>query len=441
MHKSKFLFIFFGLWQPVFLLPAISQDFLPLVQKTWQHNNLLKAKNFQLESAGSALAEAKALYAPEVSFGMQYTLASGGRTIDVPVGDLLNPVYSTLNNLTQTNAFPSIQNASEQFFPNNFYDARIRVTQAVYYPDLAINKKMKKESFRQKELEVKAYKRLLAKETMTAWFTAESAKRVIHVYLTNDTLLNEVVRSTKSMIQNGIALSSALSRIEIQQSGLKASLMEAETNRENALSYYTFVTGETKPEDVLMPELPSLSTREFQEREEIQQMDIGKNMFSLAMDKENAFYLPRVGAQLDLGSQDFDFGFQPYVLFGLNLEMNLFDAKKHLHRKSSFKSEYMAMENQKQHAEDQFTLQREIARKNTETAINMAQTFQIRIQSAEKLYTDLYKKYREGSANYLELLDAQTQVTQIKIQYNLARYNAWIKWAEFVYASAAFPIL
>ena len=418
-----------------------SQDFLPLVQKTWQHNDVLKAKNFQLESVGSALAEARAMYGPDISFGMQYTLAAGGRSIDIPVGDLLNPVYSTLNNLTQTNAFPSIKNASEQFFPNNFYDARIRVKQAVYYPDLAINKRIKQENIRQKELEVKAYKRLLVKETMTAYFSVETTKRVIEIYRANDSLLSEVSRSTKSMIQHGIALPSALARIEIQQSSLRASMMESATHHQNALLYFQFVTGESGFENLNLEELPSLTVTGTQDREELQQIDIGKNIFSLAMDKENSFYLPRVGAQLDLGSQDFDFGFQPYVLFGLNMEVNLFDAKKHRHRKSSFKSEYMALENQKQYAEDQFELQQQITRKNAETAIEMADTYRERIVSAERLYQDIYKKYKEGTANYLELLDAQTQVTQTKIQYNLARQNAWMKWTDHVYASASFPIL
>lgn len=441
MRKLKILYLVCHLVLLPFFHRLSSQDFLPLVQKTWQHNDLVKAKNFQLESAGSALAEARAMYLPDISFGMQYTLAAGGRSINIPVGDLLNPVYSTLNNLTQTNAFPSIQNASEQFFPNNFYDARVRVKQAVYYPDLVINKRIKQENIRQKELEVKAYKRLLVKETMAAYFSVETTKRVIEIYKANDSLLSEVSRSTKRMIQNGMALPSALTRIEIQHSSLRASMMESATNHDNALLYFQFVTGEPGFENLNLDELPTLASTGTRDREELQQIDIGKNIFSLAMDKENSFYLPRVGVQLDLGSQDFDFGFQPYVLFGLNMEMNLFDAKKHRHRKSSFKSEFMALENQKQYAEDQFALQREVTRKNAETAIDMAVTYRERIVSAEKLYQDVYKKYKEGTANYLELLDAQTQVTQTKIQYNLARQNAWMKWTDFIYASASFPIL
>jgi hypothetical protein len=41
-----------------------------------------------------------------------YFMAGGGRTVDFPVGDLLNPVYTTLNQLTGGNNFPQVTNQS-----------------------------------------------------------------------------------------------------------------------------------------------------------------------------------------------------------------------------------------------------------------------------------------------------------------------------------------
>ena len=60
--------------------------------------------------------------------------------------------------------------------------------------------------------------------------------------------------------------------------------------------------------------------------------------------------------------------------------------------------------------------------------------------ATDKIYKEVFQKYKEGTANYLELLDAQTQVTQLKIQYVLSQQNAWMKWADYMYATAAFPI-
>jgi hypothetical protein len=64
-------------------------------------NNLaLQQKQSGYRKSIEALKEAKGLFYPRISFEARYTISEGGRTIDFPVGDLLNPVYMTLNSLT-----------------------------------------------------------------------------------------------------------------------------------------------------------------------------------------------------------------------------------------------------------------------------------------------------------------------------------------------------
>ncbi len=419
------------------------QDFTSMISDAWENNDQLKSINFQLESAAHYLKEAKSMFGPSVVFGTEYTLAAGGRTIDFPVGDLLNPVYSTLNGITQTNVFPQIDNVSTQLFPNNFYDARFRITQPIYFPDLAINRKLKEESIQIKELEVKAYKRLISKEVMLAYFQYALSEKAIYIYSDADTLLMEAKRTTQSLIKNGVALPTALSRIENQIATVKAQHVEAVTNNINAKRYFNFVTGQDRDESVpklALPYLPSDSQLNPENKEEIKQLEKGIVMRKLSLDKENQFYLPKLGAQLDFGSQAFDFGFQPYALLGVRLDVNLFDSKRHTHRLSSVKAEVMGAESQKRQLEKQFDLQVNVTKENLNSAILQSQTYLSRIAANEKIYKEIFTKYKEGTANYLELIDAQTQLTQVKIQLLIAQNTAWVKWAEYVYATASYPI-
>src|SRR5690606_36731998 len=96
-----------------------------------------------------ALRDAKSYFLPAVEFGMSYTLATGGRTIDFPVGDLLNNVYSTLNELTQSSQFPQLENVNVDFLANNFYDAKFRVSMPLINPDLSYQK-----DIREKQVQV-----------------------------------------------------------------------------------------------------------------------------------------------------------------------------------------------------------------------------------------------------------------------------------------------
>ena len=421
-----------------------AQDFSNIVHIAWDNNSLLKAKNFQLESANFALQEAKAMYGPDIKFGTQYTLSEGGRRINFPVGDLLNPVYSTLNQVTQTNVFPQIANVNEQFLPNNFYDARFRISQSIYYPDLAINKKLKKETIQLKDIEIKAFKRQISRDVMTAWFQLETANKALGIYKAADTLLSEAKRSTQSLIRNGVALPSALSRIETQIAIISAQNSEAIANARNAERYLRFTVG--IKEDMPLPQIgafpdgPEILSITPGEREDILQIKQGIKIQGLAIQKENQFYKPRLGAQLDLGSQDFDFGFEPYALFGINLELNIYDSKKHKYRKEAANAEIMASTAQINHVSGQMELLVKVTKENLEAAIEQSNTFLTRKNATRKIYAEILRKYNEGSSGYLELIDAQSQVTQVELQHLIAQNNAWLKWVEYIYATASFPI-
>lgn len=427
----------------LFINTANGQDFMPLIQKGWENDQQLKSKTFDLKSAESALLEAKNMYLPTAAFNTQYTLAAGGRSIEFPIGDIINPVYSTLNQLTGSNSFPQLENVSEQFLPNNFYDAKIRVSQPIYYPELALNKQLKEEAIVLKNLEIKAYKRWLSKEIMYAYFQLEKARNARVIYQSADTLLQEARRTTESMVRNGIALPSALNRIESQSAAIEAQQIEAGSNIRNAERYLFFLLGKdiTDADTVLHPALPLLTENAPALKEEILQIEKGIDLQHLALDKEKMFYLPRVGAQLDLGSQDFNFGWSPYALLGVNVEINLYDHKKNQYRKDQAKINILSSESKLEHVKTQFDLAADIAYENLGAAIAQANTFQPRISAAKRLYQDVLKKYKEGTANYLELLDAQNQVTQSELMYAVATTNAWEKWAEYVYASAGLEIL
>src|SRR5690349_5071559 len=110
------------------------------------NNNLvLQEKKIGLEKSLLSLKEARSLFLPTTSFDGQYLLSQGGRTIDIPAGDLVNPVYKTLNQLTGSNSFPQVSNVSEQLNPNNFYDVRIKTTMPIINPDIKINRTIREQ--------------------------------------------------------------------------------------------------------------------------------------------------------------------------------------------------------------------------------------------------------------------------------------------------------
>ena len=69
------------------------------VQQGVANNESIHQQNFQLQKSMYALKQATGLFFPSLSLEANYIDAKGGRTIDVPIGDILNPVYQNLNQI------------------------------------------------------------------------------------------------------------------------------------------------------------------------------------------------------------------------------------------------------------------------------------------------------------------------------------------------------
>lgn len=439
IHPLLYLSILFSCLRPEV---AAAQVFQSYIEKAWQKNEALQAKSFDLKAAESSYLEARAMYGPSVTFTTSYTLAAGGRNIAFPIGDLLNPVYNTLNNLTSSQQFGLLENQEINFLPNNFYDAKINVTQPIFYPDLALNKKLKSYETDLKQLEIKAFKRQLSKEVMVSGFQLTSALAMEKIYAEAGKLLSEAQRATQSMVNNDIAPVASLRRIEAQIAEIQAQQIQANTMVKNASAYFVFLTGEPldSNEVSLLPPLPIKEMTGMGTREELMQLAKGNEMSQLAIEKEHNYYMPKVGAQLSLGSQDFNFGWQPYALFALNMDVNLFDNKRHKHRTDATRAKMQEQQLKYNHVQSLLELEVLTSENKLNAALDQVNTYAPRVRSAEQFYKDVYTRYKEGIAGYLELVDAQTQLTQSKLQFQLAKYNSWIQWSEWVYASAMINI-
>src|SRR5687768_8097720 len=129
------------------------------VHEGLKSNLVLQQKNISLKQAEQSLQIARTYFLPSVNLLADYTSGEGGRSIAIPVGDLLNPVYASLNQMTNSDAFPQIENVNQNFFPKNFYDARVRTSLPLINTDLHINNTIQRQQVTLKQYEIEAYKR------------------------------------------------------------------------------------------------------------------------------------------------------------------------------------------------------------------------------------------------------------------------------------------
>ena len=90
--------------------PIMAQSETPLdgyLEEGIRNNLALRQRSLNLEKSLQAMQEARGMFFPELRMQARYSRAGGGRQISFPVGDLLNPVYSTLNDMLQAQGQPA----------------------------------------------------------------------------------------------------------------------------------------------------------------------------------------------------------------------------------------------------------------------------------------------------------------------------------------------
>lgn len=410
-------------------------------------NQSIRQQNFLLERNVLALAEAKTMFLPSVSFSTTYNKASGGRTIDFPTGDLLNGVYSTLNQITGTGAFPNLQNQSIQLFPDNFYDAKFRTTLPLINAELVYNKRIKAQQVDLQKAEVLVYKRELVKEIKTAYYQYAKAINAVKIYESSLGLVQEGKRINQVLFDNEKVNRTGVIRSTNEVAKINASLISARQTMESARNYFNFLLNRPLTDSVeidsitKLPELDLLLAGDVAGREELFKLktaqDINTNLTGLA----KSYIVPKVGTFIDLGSQAFDWKFNDksrYYFWGVSLEWDLFAFGKNNYRIKKAVAEQKSIAAQTDYISHQLLTELKVRQNQMQSAVAQYQSAQSQLKTAQTYYNDQLKLYREGVAIYIELLDAQNQLINARLDANIALFETWITQASIERANASF---
>lgn len=413
-----------------------------------KNNEIIKQHNFDINKSMYALKEAHSLFYPSVSLNANYTKADGGRTIDIPIGDMLNPVYSTLNQLTNSNAFPALQNQSVLINPDNFYDARIHTTMPLLNFEIIYNKRIKKQQNSLQIIELEIYKRELVKEIKIAYYKYLQSKEGIKIYEEALKLVKENQRVNQSLFKNEKINRTAVLRSDNEVIRIEANLETAKQASNNAKSYFNFLINqkldteiETDYQNELLP--TTMVSENTQNREELAKLGLVKELNGNVSKLTESYWFPKLSAFADFGFQDFDFEVNKdsrYYFAGVGLEWNIFSGNKNKFKLKQVEEDTQKINSQIDNVKQQLLLQFQVTQNNLKSALEQFNADKNQKESARKYNEDITKLYKEGQAIYIELLDAQNQWVNAQLNTNIALYNSWIAFAELERANATFTL-
>jgi outer membrane protein len=409
-----------------------------------ENNLALKQKQSDYERSIEALKEAKGLFYPGISFNARYTVSEGGRVIDFPVGDLLNPVYATLNSLTSTSLFPMIDNQQINFLRPTEHETKMRLVQPVINTDIYFNSKIRKEMTLIGEMDIGQYRRELTAEIKKAYYNAAMTDALVSMLLDTRKLLLENIRVNRKLISNDKITADYIYRSEAELNKFDQELQNAEKNNNIACAYFNFLLNRPLTDSIIIrqPEVfPVLSqvtgdhiVTAIKNREEIRKLENYEKITGLQVRMNQSQKLPELFAVADYGFQGEKYAFnnkQDYMQASAVLTWNLFEG---FSNKAKIKQAVIRKEiagSQLEEAKKQIELQVIDALNEISTADKGITAAESRLKNSRESYRIVEKKYGEGQASLIEYIDARTSMTQSEENLIISKFKYLSAFAEF----------
>jgi outer membrane protein len=428
------------------------------------------AANLELDAAGgsvaqrlAALNQARALYLPSLDFSARYTGANGGRTIDFPVGDLLNPVYATLNQLTSSSRFPAVQNQEINFQRTREQDTSVALTQPLYDARISAGRMSAQSQYEAESAARIALAGRIERDMREAYYRWLQARAQIGIFDDTLELATENRRVNESLFRNGKITRDLVFRAEADQLEVQQSQLRAQNAERLAHSYVNLIRN--APFDRVLPSVvvgdpdidrlrnalaahaaqPALSLAPLQDtavrqRYELRQLDAISAAAEAGERLARAAFKPRLAFALDVGTQGESYGLSSedrYLLASVVLKFNFFAGGGDEAGIAGARAVEREARANRSLQEQQIRFQVQQALQDFELSQASLGTAAKRVEAAAGAFRIASRKRDLGQINQAEFIDSRRAMTDAQLNLNVTRFAALGNLAELEYALGA----
>lgn len=402
-----------------------------------QNNLYIKQQTFTVQQSFTDLDEARGLFFPSVDLKARYTRADGGRQIEIPVGDLVNPIYTALNIVNPQFGFPTnIPNESVPFLRKEEQETKVSLLQPIVQPELFYNYSIKSNLVEIEKLGRDISIREIIHETKRSYLNILRTQNLIKLYKNSLQLLSENVRVNESLYKNDKVTIDVVHRAKAEKIKIEQLLVEAEKDHDLAKSYFNHLLNreldspididEIKIEQKQNLVLVDLEIEALRNREELKQLETLIEVAENSKGAANSSYFPNLFLAAEYGYQGENYDFDSesdYWIASLVFNWNLFNGLR-----DNSKSEKAELEIRKQSLQlneltNKIKLQVREAYKNYILAKKIIEVSDERSLSSKMSFNIVNKKYKQGLVSQVEYLDSQNQLLQSEISSTLAGYS------------------
>jgi outer membrane protein len=155
------------------------------------------------------------------------------------------------------------------------------------------------------------------------------------------------------------------------------------------------------------------------------------------------YKLPTLNGFYNIGYQGYGYKFndkQFFQLGGLQLKWNIFSGNNNKLKARQAQIDIDAIKNKYDNAEKQLLLQVTTTYNTYQSALEALHSASDEVISTKEVYRLAQRRYQEGEALQIELVDARTEMTNAEIKYSLAQLAVLDKAAELERVMATYKL-
>jgi len=419
------------------------------IQEGLENNLTLQRKHYSFQQSIHALYEAKSMFMPQIMLNARYSLANGGRVIDFPVGDMLNPVYNSLNQLMEQKGmekpFREIDNIQMNFIRAREHETKLSLIQPLINHGVSYQYRIAEEQTAISQAQLDIYKKELIKEIKIGYFNYLKSVKILDLVDETRLVLKENLRVTTKLYERGLITEDKVMRSRSELRKLDVNEAVAVKNFEMAKAYFNFLLNRDKSDSVILDSgydmihagdtFPSdyYYQSALDNREEIYQLSRQYQANEYAINLAGSQFFPNISIAIDYGFQGLDYNFSSesdFLMGSLVLQWNLFSGFSKINRKQRSMINRDIIRNQKQELESNLELEVKEAYHTMKQNKKAYEAAFAELTEAEKTYKITYKLYLQGKASLIELIDSRTNMTDASVMKIVAQYDILIAMAE-----------
>jgi outer membrane protein TolC len=425
------------------------------IRQGLEQNPGLTQTRLQRERQASEVREARGQYMPRLTFSADYTLADGGRTIDIPIGDLLNPVYSQLNQMQEGTPFPMVENESEQFLPNDFHETKLRLVQPVYNPDIYRNRRLQESLQRLESRRLESKRAELSQSIRGAYYDYLQARSGLAIYRDTRSVLEDNLQLNQSLYRNGKATQDVVFDARYELKSLEGEIARAREQVQAARAAFNQLLNRALEADIqtdttLRPSPDTNATvQTYRKRARNQRPELAVARRSVevreqALSLEKGSMMPRVNAVGDLGYQGFGYEFdgdQQFYLVNLGLRWDLFQGRR---RKEAIEQARLQREEsqaREEEVEDRLMVQVTQRYYAWRAAWQRLEAARAAETAARESFRIAQKRYQAQNMLWVSFQQARNRYTTARLERNIRRYEVLQARAALERAAGSDPYL